>query len=194
MPLTLHPLNYVNQHDCLHSCSLKPLSLMFCSSCLDHIIIIISQRCVYSCMCLLRGYANLHAAIAWYSLWRGGVAPGGMRQTQKGIITFLPKHRNSMNYLRYTRQAPRQLREWTTQDSVREPGGQGPAGEPGGISGDPEVTSEGKLNDKNTERRCRTWGPERTSIHRFCWNVCVRSRKHVPHRHAQVNPPGSTHL
>ncbi len=53
-----------------------------------------------------------------------------------------------MNYLRYTRRAPRQLQDRTTQDSVREPRGQGPAEESGGISGDPKVTSTGKLNDK----------------------------------------------
>lgn len=42
----------------------------------------------------------------------------GTRQTQKGIITFLPKQRNSMHYLRYGRWAP--IDAWTAQDSVRE--------------------------------------------------------------------------
>lgn len=109
----------------------------------------------------------------------GCFAPGGMRQTQKGIITFLPKHRNSMNYLRYTRRAPRQLQDRTTQDSVREPWGQGPAEEPGGIIGDPEVTSEGKLNDKKQKEGVGSGEWERSFIHRFV--ECVYAHASIYH-------------
>lgn len=129
----------------------------------------------------------------------GCFAPGGMRQTQKGIITFLPKHRNSMNYLRYTRRAPRQLRDRTTQDSVREPWGQGPAEEPGGISGDPEVTSEGKLNDKKQKEGVGSGEWARTFIHRFV--ECVYSHASIyhgccthTHTRAQIHPHRNTHL
>lgn len=102
----------------------------------------------------------------------------GMRRTEKGIITFLPKHRNSMNYLRYTRRGPRQLRDWTTQDSVKEPGGQRPAEEPGGISGDPKVTSKGKLNDKKQKGGV---GSGEWSAHSYTdfSNVCMFTQRRL---------------
>ena len=139
-----------------------------------------------------------HAAVAWYSPRWAASPPGGMRRTQKGIITFLPKHRNSMNYLRYTRRAPRQLRDRTTQDSVRELRGQGPAEEPGGISGDPEVTSEGKLNDKKQKEGVGSGEWERTFIHRF--GECVYAHASIyhgyrthTHTQAQINLHRNTH-
>lgn len=92
-----------------------------------------------------------------------------------------------MNYLRYTRRAPRQLWDRTAQDSVREPRGQGPAEEPGGINGDPEVTSKGKLNDKKTERGVGSgeWSA-RVYVHASIY--------HRYHTHAQVNSQRNTHL
>lgn len=131
---------------------------------------------VYCCAWLSGAYACFPCMLPLLdTLCDGLLCSWGMRQTQKGIITFLPKHSDSMNYLRYTRWAPRQLRAWTTQDSVREPRGQGPAEEPRGITGDPEVTSKGKLNDKKSERRCGSRGMECTFIHRYVKHVYVHT-------------------
>lgn len=119
----------------------------------------ITDTFVYCCAWLSGAYACFPCMLPLLdTLCDGLLRSWGIRQTQKGIITFLPKHSDSMNYLRYTRWAPRQLQAWTTQDSVREPRGQGPAEGPQGITGDPEVTSKGKLNDKKSERRCGEQG------------------------------------
>lgn len=134
----------------------------------------ITDTFVYCCAWLSGAYACFPCMLPLLdTLCDGLLGSWGMRQTQKGIITFLPKHSDSMNYLRYTRWAPRQLQAWTTQDSVREPRGQGPAEEPQGITGDPEVTSKGKLNDKKSERRCGSRGVECAFIHRFVKHVYV---------------------
>lgn len=151
--------------------------------------------CVDCCARLSRAYANFpHMLLLHDTLCDGLLCSWGMRQTQKGIITFLPKHRNSMNYLRYTRRAPRQLRDWTTQDSVREPRGQGPAEKPGGISGDPEVTSKGKLNDKKQKGGV---GSGEWSAHSYTdlLNVCMFMQAFTTViTHAQLKSPRNTHL
>lgn len=153
--------------------------------------------CVYCHTCLSRGYANFSHMLPLLDTLRTGLrCSWGMRQTQKGIITFLPKHRNSMNYLRSTRRAPRQLRDWTTQDSVREPWDQGPAEEPGGISGDPEVTSKGKLNDKKTKGGA---GSGEWSAHSYTYlsNVCMFMHAFttdITHTHVQINSHRNTHV
>lgn len=115
----------------------------------------------------------------------GCVAPGGMRQTQKGIITFLPKHRNWMNYLRYTRQAPRQLRDWTTLillGNLEARGQSRNLWEVGwGIPGEAEVTSEGKLNDKKQKGGVGSGGMEHTFK---LWFVqCVYIHAAIYHRY-----------
>lgn len=156
----------------------------------------ITHTFVYRCAWLSRGYANTPCMLSFLdTLCDGLLCSWGMKQTQKSIITFLPKHSNSMNYLRYTRWAPRQLHDWTTQDSVREPRGQGPAEKPRGITGDPEVTSKGKLYDKKPpEKKCRNRGIECTFIYRFVECVCARgSIYHRYYTHAHIKTHTGIH-
>lgn len=108
----------------------------------------------------------------------------GMRQTQKGIITFLPKHRNSMNYLRYTRRAPRQLRDWAAQDSVREPGGQGPTEEPGGNQWGSRGNERGEIKwQKKPRKEARDQGNGAHARTQICWTACVCASACIYHRY-----------
>lgn len=122
------------------------------------------------------------------SLCDGLLCSWGMRQTQKGIITSLPKHSKSMNYLRYARQAPRELHDWITQVSVREPWGQGPNW---GIVGN-------HWRSRGNEQREIKWQKSKKGVqeqvemahafmHRFIECMCVCVCMHLPKTNLNKN-------
>lgn len=112
-------LIFYDWNELLQCCCFLPLMSCFpCYHPISNVIIITSQYCtgtithtfVYRCAWLSRGCACFLCMLPLLdTLCDGLLCSWGMRQTQKGIITFLPKHSGSMNYLRYTRRAPRQL-------------------------------------------------------------------------------------
>lgn len=123
----------------------------------------------------------------------GCFAPGGWDRPRKALSPFCRSI--AVQWIIYvTPGGPLDsFQDWTTQDSVREPWGQGPAEEPWGIIGDPEVTSKGKLNDKN--QNGGVGAGEWTFIHRFVERVYVcASIYRGCYTHAQINSHGNTHL
>lgn len=126
---------------------------------------------------------TLHVAVAWYPpCWARAASSGDRTDPEKALSPFCQSVGIQWIICVTPGAALRQLGDRATQDSVR--GNSEAGGRPRGVTGDPEVTSEGKLNVGKTKkkRRCGIRGVEHTSIRTsVCsWSVHItNSCKHT---------------